>query len=665
MMKFSFKSALSRIMGEGSSDTVGGGSQDTDALDSISLGYAGVRTLVEAFPLPVVIMRALDGVVLDTNCHTEKHCDRYGFLVTNPGAAPEVIGGDLDASLARALRDRCSHAEIGADDRQFFARISSHPIDFGGEDASLIVIDDVSSAKEVETELRRSLNQLGKAQQIARLGYWEFDIASQRSTWSPELLDIFGISDGEALSLDRSLGLSFVHPEDRNKIERAFQDAVGGAETYDLDFRITRADGEKRIVRSWSGVRVEDEQGQVSAVITAFQDLTQDLQALEPLQGAHKMEVLGELTGGVAHNFNNLLAVIKGNLELIYEDEIGEPHHRRMLASAICAAQRGASLTTRLLGYSRNQSLEPRCTRLSDICFNLNSVLRSSLDGRIEIECVAERDIWPVVVDPEQLEACLASLATNAFDAMPEGGVLSITARNATSDSISTELGEAVQPGDYVVIEVADNGIGMSEDVRQKIFDPFFSTKTAQRASGLGLSMVYGFFKQSNGHVRVASELDVGTTVYLYLPKFRGDAPLRETETGHRSDKVSARGGMVVVVEDDPSVRSVAVQMVERMGHTVVDVENAEAALRLIETTGEVDLILSDVILGTGMTGLELAREIERRNPATSVVLMSGYTRNALKDKADEMLDFVLLQKPFDVAALERAFSTVFQEKGV
>jgi two-component system CheB/CheR fusion protein len=339
------------------------------------------------------------------------------------------------------------------------------------------------------------------------------------------------------------------------------------------------------------------------------------------LHQSQKMEAIGNLTGGMAHDFNNMLGVIIGNIDLPRDLRRDDVDVDELACEALDAAFRGADLTRRLLAFARQQPLRPLRVDINELVSGITRLLSRTLGEDIEISLALSPEVWPVVVDPAQLEASLTNLATNARDAMPEGGRLVMVTANRCLDTDYTAQHTEVVPGDYVMIEVSDTGSGMTVEVMNRIFEPFFTTKSRDKGTGLGLSMVFGFIKQSGGHISVYSEPAIGTTFRLFLP--------RTTEDIAAADAPSAvplahgRGETVLVVEDNAALRRVVMRQLGELGYRVLAAENAVAGLRLLERES-VDLLLTDVVMPGGTNGRELARRARQRWPRIKVIFISG-----------------------------------------
>ncbi len=386
--------------------------------------------------------------------------------------------------------------------------------------------------------------------------------------------------------------------------------------------------------------------------ITLASDVTERKTVEAQLLQAQKMQAVGQLTGGVAHDFNNLLAIILGNLELLAEQVENNSRVAELAAKAVAATLRGADLTHRLLAFSRTQPLHPSTVDVNQLTQGMQDLLVRSLGEAIEIEFVNGPDLWQCEVDPGQLENVILNLSINARDAMTEGGRLVIETSNADlSDPYAAAI-EDVVPGEYVLLAISDTGTGMPPEVISQAFDPFFTTKAVGKGSGLGLSMIYGFVRQSGGHARIYSELDEGTTMKIYLPRSTADIAARPAASTQVVADTKARGEIIMVVEDDPEVRTVAVAILDELGYEILEADSADAALAQISPSRQIDLFVTDVILPGGMGGRELAGRAGELIPGLKILYISGYAENALMhhDRLDEGVQ--LLVKPFGRADL-------------
>lgn len=404
-------------------------------------------------------------------------------------------------------------------------------------------------------------------------------------------------------------------------------------------------------------VPIADESGWFTHWVSVERDVTERHRMEEQLRQSQRLEGLGQLTGGVAHDFNNLLTVILGNAAVL-EEELSEDQHLGVLAQLTRkAADRGAALTSRLLSFSRRQTLDPKPTNISELLGGMHELLRRTLAGEIEIETIATPDLWACLIDASQLENALLNLSINARDAMPSGGKLTIETANIYLDATYIGQNMDVEEGGYVLVAVSDTGVGMDEQTIARAFEPFFTTKDVGKGSGLGLSMVYGFVKQSRGHIKIYSEVGQGTTVKLYLPRTAADAvPLaRDVDVGelpHGDEKI-------LLVEDDDMVRDHATAQLSMLGYTVVAVRNGAAGIKALEEIADFDLLFTDVVMPGGINGPQLAMEAKRLRPGLPVLYTSGYTENAIVHHGRLDAGVHLLNKPYRLQELAQIIRLV------
>ena len=348
--------------------------------------------------------------------------------------------------------------------------------------------------------------------------------------------------------------------------------------------------------------------------------------AEQALRQAQKMEAVGQLTGGVAHDFNNLLTIIIGNLGIAKRGVV-EARAERALNNALTGAQRAAQLTQRLLAFSRRQPLNPRALDTNKLITGMSDLLTRSLGETVQLETIGGAGVWNIEVDSSEMESTLLNLALNARDAMPDGGKLTIETSNAYLDDQYCREHAGLKPGQYVLIAVTDSGSGMSAETIEKAFEPFYTTKEAGKGTGLGLSQVYGFMKQSGGHVKIYSEIGEGTTIKLYLPRHDGDDAITQPEEDSGAHR--GNGETILVVEDDDGVREYASEILRDLNYKILEARDSASAMRLVDADMPFDLLLTDVVL-PGKNGRELATDIEKRRPGLRVIFMTGYSRNAI-----------------------------------
>jgi PAS domain S-box-containing protein len=402
----------------------------------------------------------------------------------------------------------------------------------------------------------------------------------------------------------------------------------------------------------------EAKQAGQSSFVGIIHDLTERKRTQEQLVQAQKMETVGQLSGGIAHDFNNLLTVIIGNGDLLREKMKARPDLRQICESIIGAGDRGAELTRRLLAFSRRQTLKPTEVDANTLIEGMRLLLRRTLREDIDIRVSFKPGLRPCFADPVQLESAILNLVLNAQDAMPNGGDLTIATASVSLDERYQDTHPEVVAGDYVLISVTDDGEGMSGEVRERAFEPFFTTKDVGKGSGLGLSMVYGFIKQSNGHVAIYSEPKLGTTVRLYLPVSK--AVLRPVRLRAAEPELPRGTGTVLVVEDDLFVRGYAVATIESLGYRVVTATDGRDALAKLSQGIEVDLLFTDVVMPGGVNGWELAEQAMQLRPDVKILLTSGYSLETLASRSGRGSNLVVLDKPYRKVDLARRIHDIF-----
>jgi len=404
---------------------------------------------------------------------------------------------------------------------------------------------------------------------------------------------------------------------------------------------------------------------QLAAQYTALRHEVAERERTEAqLRQAQKMDALGQLTGGVAHDFNNMLAIIVGNLDMLLRrlsDQDGRL--RAMAENAMQGAERASALTRRLLAFSRLQPLDPKPTDVNKCVADMSEMLRRALGEHIAIETVLAGGLWPAFIDAPQLESAILNLAVNARDAMPDGGRLTIETANTSLDKAYADAHDEVAPGQYVLIAITDTGAGMTADVAAKAFDPFFTTKRIGEGTGLGLSQVHGFLKQSHGHVKLYSELGVGTSVKLYLPRDTAFAPVVDPVRPRPAAPIAGQFTLLIV-EDDPGVRTFAVSAARELGYEVVEADSAAVALECLVKHPEISILLTDVVMPQ-TTGRQLVDAALITRPDLRVIYMTGYTRNAIVHNGALDPGTRLLTKPFTLDQLDRELRDAVMEQGL
>ncbi|MGE5270457.1 MAG: ATP-binding protein [Thiohalocapsa sp.] len=510
-----------------------------------------------------------------------------------------------------------------------------------------LVSERTRQLQEANDRLTAAQESLTMALEAAQMRTWHFDLADR-----PEAPKRNRIAGGAPLVArwSEAVGERLL-PEDRRAFEAAFDQACDTGK-FHLEARSLGAGEEIRCVVA-EGRLYRDDAGNPVRLAGTIRDVTERRQIEESLRQTQKLEVIGQLTGGIAHDFNNLLTAVLGNLELACL-RTGDQALLRMLRSAANAAERGAKLTGQLLSFARKQHLAPRVVSLNELVSSMGDLLLQTIGGAIRIETVLEKDLWPVLIDPTQLELVILNLAINSRDAMPHGGRLTVATRNIAKSDRRRPAGLGNQ--DYVAISVSDTGSGMAQEVAARAFEPFFTTKPVGEGTGLGLSQVLGFARQSGGEVRIDSQLGQGTTMTILLPRTRESLP----RAVHEDRPVSHDGkaATILVVDDDPAVRELTVQALDTMNYRVIEAENGRVALDLFRQNERIDLALIDLVMPV-MDGRQLAISLRAADPESAILFMTGYDN--LSGSDDPFAQEMVIKKPFKLvelaAAVEKALA--------
>jgi len=450
-------------------------------------------------------------------------------------------------------------------------------------------------------------------------------------------------------------------PEAAERLDASERKVIKTGKILIEDFKVTQPEVPVEFLRI-TKFPVFDQSGNVSGVGTFAADISAEKAAEARLVQSQKMEAIGQLTGGVAHDFNNMLAAIIGNLELIQYGGMEATFNEEGINIALQAAHRGAELTRRLLAFSRQQELEGKVIDINQMLPQFGQLAQRTIGEDVAVEMKLAANLWPTMVDAGQLENALLNLVINARDAMPNGGPLIIETANQVFEEDDTVASEDLAPGDYVMIAVNDSGTGMPPDVRERVFEPFFTTKDVGQGTGLGLSMVFGFAKQSGGHVSIYSEVGEGTTVRIYLPRAEKTTNAERITAPAEKDRPTG-DEMILVVEDDEAVRKFLVIVLRQLGYGVQEAEDGPAALAVMAASGPFDLLLTDVILPRGMSGRDVATAFGKHYPSAGVIYSSGYTREILNHRGQLAAGAALMNKPYQAQALAQRVREVLDRR--
>jgi PAS domain S-box-containing protein len=559
-------------------------------------------------------------------------------------------------ALETAIREGRFETEgwrVRKDGSRFWADVIIEPI--RSPDGKLVgfakVTRDLSERKAAREELRRSEERFSLlVQSVTDYAIYMLDSKGCVSSWNPGAERFKGYSGSEIMGQHFS---QFYTEEDKQAgiphiaLETAEREGRFEAEGWRV-----RKDG----TRFWASVIIDpirSEDGRLIGFAKVTRDLTEKRAVEERLRQSQKMEAVGQLTGGLAHDFNNLLTGISGSMEMMKlrmaQGRIQE--FDRYFMAAHGAVKRASALTHRLLAFSRRQTLDPQPTNTNRLILDLEELVRRTMGPGIDVEVVGTSGVWPTLVDPNQLENAILNLCINARDAMPDGGKLTIETANKWLDERAARQ-QDLPVGQYVSVCVTDTGTGMSAEVVARAFEPFFTTKPLGEGTGLGLSMVYGFARQSGGQVRIYSEVGQGTTMCIYLPRHDADAAGEEEPTIPSLQQPGGEGEVVLVIDDEPTIRMLIGEVLAEAGYAVIEAPDGPAGLKVLESNARVDLLITDVGLPGGMNGRQVADAARVSRPDLKVLFITGYAENAAVGKGRLGKGMFVVTKPFQMEAL-------------
>jgi PAS domain S-box-containing protein len=618
--------------------------------------------------------RKINQRIFETSLDLILVADSRGNLIRISPSSMMILGYDPSEMVGRSAReflyppdldstrDEMRMARYGDVTRNFECRYvhkAGYPVTLwwtgvwsAPEHQYFFIGRDVTDRAETDRRLRESEARLALAVEIAEIGLASTDAGDPVTRVNAKFNSIYGRTGGNA-ELRFGDWIRQLHPEDRDRVAERVRQAVGTGELYRDEFRVKRFDTDEE---RWVRVVVQaqsDGSGRRERVLAVNLDITEQRRSEERIRQAQKMEAIGNLTGGMAHDFNNVLGVIMGNLDLAQTLADGNAAMSELLGEAIAAAVSGAEMTRRLLAFARQQPLRPERIDVNALVSGIVRLLRRMVGENIEIALATDPELWPVVADAAQLEAAITNLAANARDAMPDGGKLSITTANRELDTDYAAAHIEVTPGAYAAIEVTDTGSGMPPEVIARVFEPFYTTKAPGRGTGLGLSMVFGFIKQSGGHINVYSEPGAGTTFRLYLPR-SGASEAASAKEASEAPAEHGVGEAVLAVEDNPRLRRMVMRQLQQLGYRPFEADGPAAALQVLEHE-QIDLLFTDVVMPGPINGIALARQAIDRWPGLKVVLTSGFPGAKLDDDLGPGDDAVrLLSKPYRITDLAR-----------
>jgi len=599
-----------------------------------------------------IISQALDGTITGWNGAAERlfgyisveAVGRHVDIIVPPDRRAEV--GDLLDRVGKGERiQQYETSRVHKDGRNVEVSLSVSPIrSVSGE-----IIGASKTARDI-TESNRTLRALTQeVEERRRIFETSHDLilvtdpAGNFIQVSPSAITILGYAPAEMIGHSAT---EFIHPDDLENTRSEMRAARRGQSKRNFETRYVNKDG-KPVSLNWSGTWSEP----VRRHFFIGRDLTEKQTAEAQMRHVQKMDAIGQLTGGVAHDFNNILTVITGTIGILEEAVAGQPELVSIAKLIDEAAERGASLTKHLLAFARKQPLQPREIDVNALVLEAAKLLHPTLGEQVEIKPLLADDAWTALVDPSQLTTAVLNLALNARDAMPNGGKLALETNNVYLDENYANMHSEVTAGNYVMVAVSDTGAGIPAALLERVFDPFFTTKEVGKGTGLGLSMVFGFVKQSGGHIKIYSEEGHGTSVKMYLPRATG---LNQTAAEELvSSNVEGGHEAILVVEDDSMVRRYVVTQIENLGYTTLEAANAAEALKIIDTA-QIDLLFTDVIMPGTMNGRQLVEEALKRKPSLKVLYTSGYTENAIVHHGRLDSGVLLLAKPYRKSELAR-----------
>ena len=590
----------------------------------------------------------------EPSCPPPLHCyEIWGVKQPCTGCPmAEVIHTEKPADLTLPATGQCGWpAENG------FWQIRLIPVRTRKDQITILGIAcDITALKEARADLKIFRSRLRDTQQLAHIGNWELYPRTGELFWSEEIYRIFEI-DPSSFDASYEAFLNAAHPEDREKINQAYTQSLKTGEPYSIDHRLLMKDGRIKYVQERCKTEYDAHGNPVKSIGTV-QDMTENKRieaenkALqEKILHVQKMESVGRLAGGVAHDFNNMLFVILGNLELVMDGINENDANYHALSEIQKAGKRSADLTRQLLAFSRQQTISPRPLNLNTVIGDMIKMLVRLIGEDIELKWIPGKNLGRVMLDPTQVDQILVNLCVNSRDAIIGSGRITIETHMVCIGESECRQRPGFKPGEFVTLEVSDNGCGMDKAVQDRLFEPFFTTKKTNKGTGLGLATTYGIVKQNNGFINVYSEPGNGTTFRIYFMAYKGDdnnsLPLKDT-----CDAIKGGCETILLVEDEAMILNFCAKTLNKLGYQVLKADSPHQALSVANRHGsKIDLLLTDVIMAK-MSGKELADALQRDFPSLKIVYMSGYTANVIAHHGILDEGVMFLQKPFSREAL-------------
>ena len=517
-------------------------------------------------------------------------------------------------------------------------------------------ITDITERKDAEAAVSISEQRLAEAQRMTHIGYWELDLTSYLLKWSDETFRIFEI-DKNSFKPDYEAFINLIHPDDREKVNIAYNESVKNQTPFMITHRLIMPDGRIKYVEERCQT-FYNEKGEATRSTGTVQDITQQVHMEETLRRSQKMDALGKLTGGIAHDYNNMLGVILGYAELLENTLADQPNLAKYANEIHRAGERGRKLTKKLLSFARQKSADTKIININTLLEDEVNILKKSLTARIQLHYDLAENLWPIIIDPDELEDTILNLCINAMHAIEGNGILTIETHNEKINSVDAYLLK-LEPGDYVSLSFTDTGSGMSPEIKQKIFDPFFTTK-GQRGTGLGLSQVYGFMQRSNGAINVYSEPGHGSRFILYFPKANNATTSKADNQNSQPPIKIQTTATLLVVDDEDSVLKLTRTMLELHNFKVLTANDGIQAINILKQE-PVDLVITDVIM-PNMDGYQLATYIHKHYPDIKIQIVSGFADNRHNIETDHELEKNILYKPYSSDALLMKIDALLSE---